>query len=468
MDLGDVLQDVRRVWWALPGGILLGLAVAAAVVSSATPVYASSAQLFVSMRGWPDTDAAYQADLYSQRRAASYAQAIESEQLAAEVAEELGLDTPASELAARVTAVVPRDTAIVTVTVTDSSAPRARDVADALSRAFTRWVAEVEASAEQDGPVAGVTTIQAATLDPAPVSPDTARDLGLGGALGFLLGLAVAVWHGRAGRAVDDPDDVLGRTGHPVVGVIPDAPPLVVSRLPGRDDEASPAAEALRVLCANLHLLAGGRAPGVIVVTDAAPGAGASPLAFHLGRTLAATGARVTLVDADTDSPHLTRALGLEDAEGLEDLLSGAVTSVEAVRRPLEGGLSFVPVGGQQATADGRPRSPDLRTVLEGLRARQDHVVIDTPPLTGSADARVLVASADVGLVTARFGRTGHDRLTDAVEALSRGAATPCGVVLTRVPRAVTTRLAGSHRYEADADRGGVVAVGWPRVGPRT
>ena len=59
-------------------GLLLGLAVAAALSATAQRTYASSTQLFVGTGGGSSTASAdaYEGNLFSQQRTASYAQVL--------------------------------------------------------------------------------------------------------------------------------------------------------------------------------------------------------------------------------------------------------------------------------------------------------------------------------------------------------------------------------------------------------
>jgi hypothetical protein len=109
------------------------------------------------------------------------------------------VDLPPAQVAGKVTATPLPDTVILEVTVTDTSADRAQDIADALGRLFTEEVTDVEA----DVSTVKVTTVQPEKLNPARVSTDD-QEPGARWRAGAPLGRARA-------RAVAEPAGQLGQ-----------------------------------------------------------------------------------------------------------------------------------------------------------------------------------------------------------------------------------------------------------------
>lgn len=85
MDLREQLRILRRRWLLIAPCLLLGIDAAAFLTIRATPVYASTARLFVSTPTSADTNSnsnAYQGALFSQQRVASYADLIKGTTIA--------------------------------------------------------------------------------------------------------------------------------------------------------------------------------------------------------------------------------------------------------------------------------------------------------------------------------------------------------------------------------------------------
>ena len=95
----------------------------------------------------------------------------------------------------------------------------------------------------------------------------------------------------------------------------------------------------------------------------------------------------------------------------------------------------------------------------DALRGSHDHVLVTAPPLRSAGDAAVL-GRLGAGLVlVARYDRTRPARLADAADAVAEAGGRLLGVVLTHVPPSAGVVRSQGHRYRADEDRGGAVAV---------
>lgn len=199
---------MRSGWWLLLGGLLVGLAAAGLLSWLATPLYSSSTQLFVSVAGSTDTSAAYQGNLFTQQRVTSYAQLLTGEALAAEVVDDLDLELTPAAVAGKVNASVLPETVILDVTVTDTDPARARAIAASLAEQFTERVLELEA----DVSALKVSIVEPADINSDPVSPDITRNLALGGVLGLLIGLGLALLRSRLDNTVKTGDDVQALT----------------------------------------------------------------------------------------------------------------------------------------------------------------------------------------------------------------------------------------------------------------
>jgi succinoglycan biosynthesis transport protein ExoP len=459
LDLKDVLNAVRSGWWLIVGGLLVGLAVAGGLSWSATPLYSSSTQLFVSVAGSTDTSAAYQGNLFSQQRVTSYAQLLTGEKLAGEVVDDLDLDpelTPA-EVAGKVTAMPLPDTVILEVTVTDTSASRARDIAESLASQFTDEVTELEA----DVSTVKVSMVQPPDLNLAPVSPDVTRNLALGAGLGLLLGLGLALLRTRLDDTVKTGEDVQELTGTGLIGTVLEDSRLDEKHVATSLDEHSVTAEAFRAIRTNLQFLNVDNPPKVLVVASSVPGEGKSTLAVNLATALAQAGSRVTLIEADLRRPRVTRYMGLVGGAGLTNVLAGTAELHEVTQPWGDGKLSVLAAGPMPPNPSEMLGSAQMRSLLQTLRDTQDYVVIDTPPLLPVTDAAVLSVLADGCVITTRFGKTHREQLTEAAATLSRIDATLLGVVLNRVPQAaVVARGYGyGYGYRADLGRAPIPAV---------
>jgi tyrosine-protein kinase len=459
MDLVEILRRHLRI---IVAGLLLGMAVATALSLTAVRTYSSSTQLFVGTSGSTASADAYEGNLFSQQRVASYAQVLTSRELAQRVVDATGLPLTAREVAAKVAVTPLPETVVLDVVVTDTSAERAQQIAAALGQQFTARVAELETPRGATSPMVTITTIQDADLNPTPVSPDVLGNLWRGAAVGLVLGIGLALARGHLDRTVREVDDVEQSTGSPVVGRVFDDRKLAKQPLTAGAGGQSPTAEALRALRVNLRHLGGESGPRVVVVAGAVPGEGATTIATDLAVSLARAGDRVTLVDADLRRPRVRRRLQLPDGPGLTEVLTGAAQLPDVVQQWGDGpgGLTVLGAGALPPDPEALLGSPAMTALLQALRGSQDVVVVDAPPLLPVVDGAVLSSRADVCLLVARYGRTDRGHLAEAAAAVARVRVPSLGVVLNRVPRRARVATTGSTTYAPDRHGRRVVPAG--------
>jgi capsular exopolysaccharide synthesis family protein len=169
------------------------------------------------------------------------------------------------------------------------------------------------------------------------------------------------------------------------------------------------------------------------VITSATPQEGKTITSLNLGLTLAELRSRRTIiVEADLRLPAFAKLLKLEDGPGLVNYLRGEVTLEEATQRVGDDG-AYLLAAGDRAFDDAVSllSSSRMQALLEHLRQRFDHVVIDTPPVIELADAGVLGGLSDEVLLIARMRRTSSRLIDQAIQTLGSYNAPVGGVIAT-------------------------------------
>lgn len=174
----------------------------------------------------------------------------------------------------------------------------------------------------------------------------------------------------------------------------------------------------------------------VVLVTSSLPGEGKTCLAAGLAVCAAQAGARVVLVDFDLWSPSVARNFRLKAPEGATDLMAAnahlRLNLDKALVIDEATGVDVLLIGN---CVRGLPNIPqrDTAALLEQLRQRYDRILIDSPPLLGMSDGRVLAACADATLFVIQWGRTNEDAAAAGLQVLRDVSAKVIGAVLTRV-----------------------------------
>ncbi|MEV4755990.1 polysaccharide biosynthesis tyrosine autokinase [Micromonospora sp. NPDC049559] len=432
MDLQSYLRVVRQRWWIVLATVTLALGVAALATVRATPQYTSTVTFFVTIPSKGVSDA-YQGGLFLQQRVKSYADLLTSDRLAQSVVAEDSLGLTANEVQSRVKARAEVDRVLLSATVTDTDPARALKILEELTSQFVRLVQQIETPPGADEAPIKLEVVSGPRSNPNPVSPRPVRNLTLGGLLGLLLGVGLAVLRGRTDKTIRDGATLSRSVAAPLLGQIPYDDAATSTPLITGGAAQSPRAEALRKLRTNLRFVDVAEPARVIAVTSAVQGEGKSTLACNLSIALAEAGWRVLLIDADLRRPRTAHYLGIEGVLGLTDVLTGEVELDDVLRQWGNGSLHVLPGGSSPPNPSELLGSKAMADLLNLLRDQADIVVIDTAPLLPVADGVVVAVQADGALLVSRQGKTSFAEAITAAQSLQAVGARLLGCVLNMV-----------------------------------
>lgn len=443
MSLQDFVKILRSRWLTIAVTTVVGVLGGVAFTLMTTPLYEASTRLFVSTTSGSSLSETYQGNRFSQERVASYAELLTGQTLAQRTIDKLQLNMTAADLQGHVKANAKPDTVLLNVNVLDSSAVRARDIANTLSDEFVAMVRDLETPENGSAPDSRVVVEQRAAIPESPVVPQPAQNVGVGLALGLVLGVALAMLRDLLDNTVKSREQLEEITGTGLVGSIPLDKERRKQASISFDRETSGIAEAFRKLRTNLQFLAVDNPPRVIVVTSSIPSEGKSTTAINIALALAETEKSVVLVDGDLRRPSLNRYLELIGTVGFSTVLSGSVSLDDALQETRYPGLTVLASGTIPPNPSELLGSQSARKLLTELRSRFDYVIVDSAPLLAITDAAILAAGADGVLIMARFGHTKREQLAHAVGALGSVGAPLLGAVFTMTP----ARGGGAYSY---------------------
>ena len=445
MELSDILSALRARWRVPVIGLVLGALAAAAYAWTATPMYTSTAQFFVSTQATASTSDALQGSEFSQQRAASYAELLNGPLLVTRVIERLELDVAPRALGERISVTAVPETVLIDVAVQDPSPTRAQSITDALGEEFIQRIAELEGTDASDPGTIQVSVAEPAGLPLDPTSPARVPILGLGLIGGLLGGCALALVRARLDTSVKDAEEAGALAGAPTLGLVRRDDSAGRSRA-ADNDRTSLAAEDYRRLRTNLQYLRADEPPRVIMVASPMPSEGKTTAVLNLAMAMADAGRRVTIVDADLRRPKVAASLGLVAGVGLTQVLTGTAELDDVVQQFGEADVWVVGSGPTPPDPAALLASASMATLIEKLRAENDFVLIDAPPLLPVADASALAVHVDGVLLTVRYGSTKKTQLERAAASLDHVGATTLGVVINMVPRQAE-EVGGGYNY---------------------
>jgi capsular exopolysaccharide synthesis family protein len=302
----------------------------------------------------------------------------------------------------------------------------------------------------------------------APSSPQAARIMGIGLALGLMIGVGLAFLRDWRDQSVRSADEITAILGVPVLGAVPS-----ISRRRfighGRQSLHAPGAresEAFRGIRTALLLGTSRELAATILVTS--PGAleGKTTLVSNLGIVMAQAGQKTLIVDADLRKPmqHQGFAKNGHD-QGLTDVLGGRVTREEAIRSTKVDGLDVLASGRHVTNPSELLNSKSFATLLEQLKGSYDRILVDSPPVGLVTDAQILAAHIDLTLVVLRAGRTTRLVTQQTRDALLSVGARLAGAVVNDVSKRNTRysrygvygyyeRYHGSNGHRKTAEEG--------------
>ena len=461
MTLHDYLGVLRRSWLLILISTIAGTALGVAASLATTPVYQATAQLFVSVKSAGEAGAAYSGGLFVQQRVQSYVDVVDSPGVLEPVIEELGLDTTYGALAGQVSAETPKDTVLLNVSVTDTSAGQAARIANAVAISFAREIQRLEGAPTntdnlsqvlgndnaqtQDQLPVQATVTKPAQVPEAPIAPNSRLNLALGIFLGFGVGLSIALLRHTLDTSIKSPADLDEAAQSTPLGAVTydtDAKSKPLAIL-----QDSPRSEAFRSIRTNLQYVDVDHPPKTVVVTSSLPTEGKSTTACNLSIALAQAGSRVLLIEADLRRPKVAEYLGVDGSTGLTDVLIGKASLESALVSWQRGLLDFLPAGTIPPNPSELLGSGQMADLLKDLATRYDIIVLDAPPLLPVTDAAVLATVADGAILVARHGSTRKEQVRQAAEALHQVNARLLGTVLNFAPRRKRRGYSGDYGY---------------------
>ena len=104
--------------------------------------------------------------------------------------------------------------------------------------------------------------------------------------------------------------------------------------------------EAYKTIRTNLLFTLAPSKNKIVIISSAEPNAGKSTVSCNLAITMAQTGARVVLIDADLRKPSQHKTFRVKKTNGLSRILSGQLTFEDCVCREVARGLDLLPSRG--------------------------------------------------------------------------------------------------------------------------
>lgn len=208
-----------------------------------------------------------------------------------------------------------------------------------------------------------------------------------------------------------------------------------------KKDPRSPIAEAFKTIRTNIQFSSLDRDMKKLLVTSTSPGEGKTSVICNMAVTMALTGQKVLLLDADLRKPKINRRFMLNNDKGFTNVLAGQMILKDTVVRSSTPNLFILTSG---------PKPPNPAEILGSNRMKEfllevgtyfDYILIDSPPVLAVTDAAILSTQVDGTILVVESGKTEIDHAQEAKKQLDQVKANLIGTVLNKV------KANGSRKY---------------------
>ena len=189
--------------------------------------------------------------------------------------------------------------------------------------------------------------------------------------------------------------------------------------------------EAFKTLRTNI--LFSGSDTKVIAITSSSQNEGKTFVSMEISKSLAESGKKVLLIDADLRAslPFLSNGLSTEsDIVGLSHYLSGQTEKDNIIYETQYQNFSVAFAGPYPPNPVELLGSKNFEEMIAYYRTIFDYIIIDTPPLGLVIDAAVIAAQCDGVILNVAANHTTHRALQNIKSQLTRSGCRLIGAIL--------------------------------------
>ncbi|WP_162130535.1 polysaccharide biosynthesis tyrosine autokinase [Schlesneria paludicola] len=252
-------------------------------------------------------------------------------------------------------------------------------------------------------------------------------------------GVAIAEYRDRRFRTIEDLQNTLQLS---VLGRVPFVPVkssrrlfggrkgLDPARTPRLLDSDSPGADAFRIMRSLTLFTEGEEFRQVLCVTSPNPADGKSTTTGNLSISLGQLGRRVLVIDCDLRRPSQHELFGAPNETGLTTVLKGNLDPEDLILSTSFKNVFLLPRGEAVTNPAEFLATGEFARLVDTLREKFDHILLDCPPILPVVDALSTAAIADGVIVVIRVERTTQLQAQAACSSLRRAGAEVDGVVV--------------------------------------
>ncbi|PPS42799.1 polysaccharide biosynthesis tyrosine autokinase [Chroococcidiopsis sp. TS-821] len=205
-------------------------------------------------------------------------------------------------------------------------------------------------------------------------------------------------------------------------------------QVPAMNEPRSFIGESYRMLLANLKFPASSERPfKVILVTSSVPQEGKSTTCANLAAVMAHLNYKVLIIDADFHHPSQHKIWQVSNEAGLVNIINKQTSFTHKIVCSITNNLDILTTGFSETEPNVLLNYRDMAALLEQCPKQYDYLIVDTPPLSVSADASLLNKIADGVILVTRPGIADLESSKSAKEYLDQSHQNILGIVINGV-----------------------------------
>ncbi|QNQ82772.1 CpsD/CapB family tyrosine-protein kinase [Lactobacillus sp. PV037] len=198
----------------------------------------------------------------------------------------------------------------------------------------------------------------------------------------------------------------------------------------------SPVAEQFRTIRTNINFMSVDEQIKKLAFTSANISEGKSTVTANVAVTMAQSGKKVLLIDADLHRPTLHQTFNIPNKAGLTTILtseSAEINLSDIVKSGVVDNLSVLPSGPIPPNPSELLGSKRMHDFLDNVSNHYDMVIIDMAPVLEISDSQVLAGEMDGVILVVREGVTQKAGIARAVELLKMTKTRILGYIMNDV-----------------------------------
>jgi capsular exopolysaccharide synthesis family protein len=260
------------------------------------------------------------------------------------------------------------------------------------------------------------------------------KGLLIGFGLGALAGVAVLLLLDRIDDRMSSFTEFQHHFSESVLGQIPKEKTKGKVTLLQADDARHIFAESYRNIRSSLFFMPyEGPRPKTLLITSAVPNEGKSTISSNLAITMALSGAKTLLVDADLRRGAIREAFDLTSKVGLAEVLKQEANWREVVVPSSYPNLFILPRGKTLSQPSEHLLRDSTDILLKELYHQYDYIIIDSSPVLAADDTTSLAPKIDATLFVVRLSYTSARLTRKSLELLYNRQVNVPGVILNFV-----------------------------------